>query len=149
MDSIEPILSVTSRLIKVRKIIPKNSVKWYVSLLRAKLVIFFVNKLTASAETMAELYRNRWSVGLYFKWIKQHLRIKKLGGHYGKCSSHPKFSRRNRAARYENRTKQLRSPPYSWHLTYRQNQSRDLFYKSNFKNVIDLYDSSELNLFNF
>ena len=42
--------------------------------------IFLSNNLTASAETVAELYRNRWSVDLYFKWIKQHLRIKKFWG---------------------------------------------------------------------
>ena len=42
--------------------------------------IFLTNNLTASAETITELYRNRWSVELFFKWIKQHLRIV-LGGH--------------------------------------------------------------------
>ena len=42
--------------------------------------IFLTNNLTASAETIAELYRNRWSVELFFKWIKQHLRIKKFWG---------------------------------------------------------------------
>ena len=40
--------------------------------------IFLTNNLTASAETIAELYRNRWSVELFFKWIKQHLRINKF-----------------------------------------------------------------------
>ena len=42
--------------------------------------ILQTNNLTASAETIAELYRNRWSVELFFKWIKQHLRIKKFWG---------------------------------------------------------------------
>ena len=42
--------------------------------------IFLTNNLTASAKTIAELYRNRWSVELFFKWIKQHLRIKKFWG---------------------------------------------------------------------
>ena len=42
--------------------------------------IFLTNNLTASAETITELYRNRWSVELFFKWIKQHLRIKKFWG---------------------------------------------------------------------
>ena len=42
--------------------------------------IFLTNSLTASAETIAELYRNRWSVELFFKWIKQHLRIKRFRG---------------------------------------------------------------------
>ena len=42
--------------------------------------IFLTNNLTASAETVAELYCNRWSEELYFNWIKQHLRIKKFWG---------------------------------------------------------------------
>ena len=29
---------------------------------------------------MAELYRNRWQVELFFKWLKQHLKIKKFWG---------------------------------------------------------------------
>ena len=48
--------------------------------------IFLTNNLTASAETIAELYRNRWSVELFFKWIKQHLRIKKF---WGTSENHP------------------------------------------------------------
>ena len=42
--------------------------------------IFLTNNLTASAETIAELYRNRWSVELFFKWIKQHLHIRTFYG---------------------------------------------------------------------
>ena len=33
-----------------------------------------------SALQVAELYRNRWQVELFFKWLKQHLRIKKFWG---------------------------------------------------------------------
>jgi len=33
-----------------------------------------------SALTGAELYRNRWRVELFFKWIKQHLKIKSFFG---------------------------------------------------------------------
>ena len=29
---------------------------------------------------MAELYKNRWQVELFFKWLKQHLKIKKFWG---------------------------------------------------------------------
>ena len=32
------------------------------------------------AQTVADLYRNRWQVELFFKWIKQHLRIKSFFG---------------------------------------------------------------------
>lgn len=42
--------------------------------------IFLTNNLTASSELIAEFYRNRWSVELFFKWIKQHLKIKKFWG---------------------------------------------------------------------
>ena len=42
--------------------------------------IFLTNNLNASAELISSLYRNRWSVELFFKWIKQHLRIKKFWG---------------------------------------------------------------------
>lgn len=32
------------------------------------------------AETLAELYKGRWEIELFFKWIKQNLRIKKFIG---------------------------------------------------------------------
>ena len=38
------------------------------------------NHMTLTAETIAELYRCRWQVELFFKWIKQHLRIKAFYG---------------------------------------------------------------------
>ena len=33
-----------------------------------------------SAEIIAQLYKERWKIELFFKWIKQHLRIKKFLG---------------------------------------------------------------------
>ena len=33
-----------------------------------------------SAQTITELYRHRWQIELFFKWIKQHLRIKRFFG---------------------------------------------------------------------
>jgi hypothetical protein len=41
---------------------------------------FFTNNFAVSALTIAELYRCRWQVELFFKWIKQHLRIKSFYG---------------------------------------------------------------------
>ncbi len=38
------------------------------------------NQLTIPALTIAELYRCRWQIELFFKWIKQHLRIKAFYG---------------------------------------------------------------------
>ena len=41
---------------------------------------FLTNHFAVPALTVAELYRYRWQVELFFKWIKQHLRIKSFFG---------------------------------------------------------------------
>jgi hypothetical protein len=41
---------------------------------------FLTNDFTIPALTVAELYRYRWQIELFFKWIKQHLRIKAFYG---------------------------------------------------------------------
>lgn len=43
-------------------------------------LVFLTNNFTLPALTIADLYRNRWQVELFFKWIKQHLRIKAFYG---------------------------------------------------------------------
>ncbi len=45
-----------------------------------KRLVFLTNNFALPAITIAELYRCRWQVELFFKWIKQHLRIKKFYG---------------------------------------------------------------------
>lgn len=45
-----------------------------------KTFIFLTNDFALPALTIAGLYRNRWQVELFFKWIKQHLRIKAFYG---------------------------------------------------------------------
>ena len=45
-----------------------------------KTLVFLTNNFTLSPLTIAQLYRCRWQVELFFKWIKQHLRIKKFFG---------------------------------------------------------------------
>ena len=45
-----------------------------------KTLIFLTNNTTLPALTIAALYKSRWQVELFFKWIKQHLRIKKFLG---------------------------------------------------------------------
>ena len=47
---------------------------------RAKTLVFLTNHFDLPALTIAALYKNRWQVELFFKWIKQHLRIKKFYG---------------------------------------------------------------------
>jgi IS4 transposase len=42
--------------------------------------VFLTNNFILSAFEIAILYKNRWQVELFFKWIKQHLRIKKFYG---------------------------------------------------------------------
>ena len=42
--------------------------------------IFFTNALDIKSITVADLYKNRWQIELFFKWIKQHLKIKKFWG---------------------------------------------------------------------
>lgn len=41
---------------------------------------FLTNYFTLSAQTIADLYKQRWQVELFFKWIKKHLRIKSFYG---------------------------------------------------------------------
>jgi IS4 transposase len=45
-----------------------------------KRLVFLTNNFTLSAELIASLYRQRWQVELFFKWIKQHFRIKVFFG---------------------------------------------------------------------
>jgi IS4 transposase len=47
---------------------------------QGRLFVFLTNQFTLPALTIAELYRYRWRVEIFFKWIKQHLRIKKFFG---------------------------------------------------------------------
>lgn len=118
--------------------------------------VFLTNNFDLPALTVAELYRNRWQVELFFKWLKQHLKIKKFWG------------------TSENA---VRIQIYCAIITYcliaiiRHNLQpdrsvyeilqilsisltdktllRDLFDKSNFNNFKEPFDSSEPNLFNF
>jgi hypothetical protein len=45
-----------------------------------KRLVFLTNNFALDALTIAELYKYRWQVELFFKWIKQHLRIKAFFG---------------------------------------------------------------------
>ena len=58
---------------KIRRII-------YLDSESGKKFIFFTNALDISSLKVAELYHNRWQIELFFKWLKQHLKIKKFWG---------------------------------------------------------------------
>jgi hypothetical protein len=47
---------------------------------RGKRLVFLTNDFDLPAETIARLYKSRWQIELFFKWIKQHLRIKAFYG---------------------------------------------------------------------
>ena len=58
---------------KIRRIV-------YLDSESGKKFIFFTNALDISSLKVAELYHNRWQIELFFKWLKQHLKIKKFWG---------------------------------------------------------------------
>jgi hypothetical protein len=43
-------------------------------------LVFLTNNFTVPAGTITQLYRGRWQIELFFKWLKQHLRIKAFYG---------------------------------------------------------------------
>jgi hypothetical protein len=45
-----------------------------------KRLVFLTNNFALPALTITQLYRQRWQIELFFKWIKQHLRIKAFFG---------------------------------------------------------------------
>ena len=59
--------------------IPIRRIKYYDDK-TGKVFNFLTNNFAIPAQTVADLYRQRWQVELFFKWIKQHLRIKSFFG---------------------------------------------------------------------
>ncbi|CAN5325542.1 hypothetical protein BH09GEM1_BH09GEM1_33580 [soil metagenome] len=58
--------------VPLRRVVIKND--------EGKRLTFLTNNFTLPPEIIAALYRQRWQVELFFKWIKQHLRIKQFLG---------------------------------------------------------------------
>jgi transposase len=52
----------------------------YFDAITEKRLTFLTNNFTLPALTIAQIYKQRWQVELFFKWIKQHLRIKAFFG---------------------------------------------------------------------
>jgi len=52
----------------------------YFDVEKQKRLVFLTNNFTLPALTISELFRCRWKIELFFKWIKQHLRIKAFYG---------------------------------------------------------------------
>jgi hypothetical protein len=58
---------------------PLRRIRFY-DATRNKRLVFLTNNMDLPAETIAALYKSRWQVELFFKWVKQHLRIKVFYG---------------------------------------------------------------------
>lgn len=52
----------------------------YRDALTGKKYVFLTNNFTLAAKTIADIYKSRWQVELFFKWIKQNLKIKSFIG---------------------------------------------------------------------
>ena len=118
--------------------------------------VFLTNNFVLPTLMVAELYRSRWQIELFFKWLKQHLKIKKFWGTsenavriqiycaiityclmvIAKC--------RMKIERYVYEILQI----IGISLTDKTNL-RDLFNKSNINNVNERFGYSEPSLFNF
>src|ERR1700687_899097 len=70
LDGFYTRLDYPQRLRRVRYVDPETG----------KRLVFFTNHFALPAETIAALYKKRWQVELFFKWIKQNLRIKHFYG---------------------------------------------------------------------
>ena len=74
--------TITLNGIKSKKLYPGNLrlIEYYDDE-KDTYLTFLSNNFEASALEIARLYRNRWQIEVFFKWIKQNLTIKKLWGH--------------------------------------------------------------------
>jgi len=59
-----------------------------------KTYVFLTNNFEITAIEVALLYKHRWKIELFFKWIKQHLKIKTFWGRNRKCRKNANLDRR-------------------------------------------------------
>lgn len=52
----------------------------YIDAASARRYVFLTNNFRIAARTIADLYKARWQTELFFKWLKQNLRIKSFFG---------------------------------------------------------------------
>lgn len=119
-------------------------------------LVFLTNAIHISALQVAELYKNRWQVELFFKWLKQHLKIKKF---WGTTENAVRIQIYSAICTYclvaiVQKDMQLDRSTYevlqilSISLTDKTHL-RDLFDKTKFQNVKERFRLNEPNLFNF
>lgn len=117
---------------------------------------FLTNAMELSPLQVAELYKNRWQVELFFKWLKQHLRIKKFWGDtensvriqiYSAIIAYCLVAIIRHDLKLDRTTYEVLQI-LGISLTDKT-ALRDLFNKTNFKNDKERSSSSEPSLFNF
>lgn len=117
---------------------------------------YLTNALHLTAYQVAELYKNRWQIELFFKWLKQHLKIQKFGSSsqnavriqiYAAITAYCLVAIVQHDMKLERSTYEILQI-LSISLTD-TSTPKDLFNKANFKNIKERIDYSELNLFNF
>lgn len=118
--------------------------------------IFLTNAMQISALQVAELYKNRWQVELFFKWLKQHLKIKKFWGTtenavriqiYVAICTYCLVTIVQKDMKLDRSTYEVLQI-LSISLTDKTHL-RDLFDKTKFQNVKDRFRLNEPNLFNY
>ena len=118
--------------------------------------MFLTNAMELTALQVADLYKNRWQIELFFKWLKQHLKIKRF---WGTTENAVRIQIYSAICAYclvaiVQHDMQLDRSTYevlqilSMSLTD-TTHLRDLFDKTIFKKDKDRSGSSEPNLFNF
>ena len=118
--------------------------------------VFLTNAMHISALQVAELYKNRWQVELFFKWLKQHLKIKKFCGTtenavriqiYAAICTYCLIAIVQKDMLLDRSTYEVLQI-LSISLTDKTHL-RDLFDRTKFQNVKDRFRLNEPNLFNF
>jgi transposase len=118
--------------------------------------VFLTNAMSISALQVAELYKNRWQIELFFKWLKQHLRIKRFWGTsenavkiqiYSAVSAYCLVAILQHDLEIDRTTYEVLQI-LSISLTDKT-PIRDLFNKTNFQYNKEPFDLNEPNLFNF
>ena len=80
-ESIKKDVFIKLRREKLRKTYQKNlRLIVYFDKETGKYYEFLTNNTSFTAQTVADIYKNRWQIELFFKWIKQHLKIKTFLG---------------------------------------------------------------------
>ena len=119
-------------------------------------LVFLTNAIHISAIQVAELYKNRWQVELFFKWLKQHLKIKKFWGTtenavriqiYTAICTYCLVAIIQKDMQLDRRTYEVLQI-LSISLTDKT-LLRDLFDRTKFQNIKERFRLNEPNLFNF